>query len=238
MSSGAVVKKAVLAPSKSLSITIFIFLVLSLAPLGLQRAELAKANEEFSPGDLLAMIQIISPVDNGSYNRDVSLNISVEFSASSISNSTVIPYQDVNCIYRLDDGEWRNASLDYVSETRIYWSLVNRVYMIRMNCNYSATLPALSSGAHYINITIKPDAIHSFDSRTYIGNYGSEYYYPNSTVNFHITGDSDQIVPTDQSIFLTQEIVFRITVISAIIIITAIVLLSRRRKRINQQILC
>jgi hypothetical protein len=184
----------------------------------------ASSSTQFSMGDILAMIQIVSPVDNSSYNGDVSLNVNVTFQANSHINSTVIPYQDITCVYRLDSGEWRNASLNSVSEPTIYWSLVNRIYTIYITCTYNATLQVSSNGLHSISVDVKPDAIHAFDSRTYRDNNGLEYHYLNSTVNFYVSKGSGQ-----PSSFL---IVSAIASIGAIAIISAILLVYlKKRKR-------
>ena len=223
-------KEAISAPSKSFTRIFIIFLVFSLLSIGLQQAEFANANEQFASGDILAMIQIVSPADRGSYTGNVLLKVSIEFSGYSISESTVIPHQDFNCIYRLDADEWRNASLESVSETRTFMYIANRKYWIGMNCTYNATLPALPSGAHSIDIKVKPEAIHSFDIRTYNGGYGPKYHYSNSTVNFYFIDDSEPTAPTDQPTDQTIPTIVFSTGIISVIIISAIVVLSRRKK--------
>jgi hypothetical protein len=186
-------------------------------------------SKDVSFDSIQAVIQIISPVDNESYNGGVSLNISIAFETSSPTNSTVIPYQDITCIYRLDSDEWKNASLNSVSEPNMYWSLINRVFLIGINCNYSATLQASSIGVHSLNVALNPGVIHSFDFHTYYADDGSEHHYLNSTVKFYVSSNSGQTVPTGQPVI--QEIVFGVATVLTVIIISTIVIVSRRRKK-------
>jgi hypothetical protein len=189
----------------------------------------ADSNGNISLGDIQAIIQVISPVANESYTGDVSLNISIHFNAYSPDpNSTsIIPYHDIKCIYQLDNGEWKNASLSFASEQSAFWSWVNNVNELWVDCNYSALLQDLSNGVHSICVAVNVDVIPSLDSRTYYGNDGSEYHYSNSVVNFHVLSNSEQTVPTNQS--ATQEIVFGIATVLTVIIISSLIVVLRRR---------
>ena len=143
----------------------------------LVRSNIVSANtNQFSFGDIQAIIQIISPVDNESYEGDVSLNVRVTFQAYSHINSTVMPYRDIICFYRLDSNEWRNATLSAVSEPRIHWSWINQIYTIQIDCDYDASLQFLSNGLHSLSVDVKPEDILSFDSRTYRDNNGVDYF--------------------------------------------------------------
>ena len=192
---------------------------------------IAGSNGSISFGDIQSIIQIISPVDNASYTGDVSLNISVAFEAYSHMNSTVIPYQDITCIYRLDSSEWRNASFNSVSEPTIYWSWVNQIYTIQITCSYSATLQVSSSGLHSVSVDVNPDVIRSFDSRTYNDSIGVEYYYLNTTVNFYVSNslehsDSFPIVPSTASIAA-------VTIAIAIVGVAGLLVYFKKHKRQN-----
>lgn len=175
---------------KFISTVIVVSLVISLALLGFQRTEFAGATSEFSFKDIEAEIQIISPADNGSYTGDVSLNISIRFSAySEAPNSSVIPYQDISCIYQLDNSEWTNASL-YSASDNGFRDWVNGGYWNIIKCNYSALLQGLSNGAHLLNVSLKPGEIDLYD-------YPSMIRIFTSTVNFFVFGNYDKPVPTD-----------------------------------------
>ena len=92
--------------------TIIVFtLILSLTLLAFQRVAIVYATPNFPFEDIIAEIRNISPEDNGPYTGDVSLNINIRFYAYSYDpNSSLVPYQDINCIYQLDNSEWKNAS--------------------------------------------------------------------------------------------------------------------------------
>jgi hypothetical protein len=195
----------------------------------LVRSNIVSANtNQFSFGDIQAIIQIISPVDNESYEGDVSLNVRVTFQAYSHINSTVMPYRDIICFYRLDSNEWRNATLSAVSEPRIHWSWINQIYTIQIDCDYDASLQFLSNGLHSLSVDVKPEDILSFDSRTYRDNNGVDYHYSNSTVDFYISNNSEQTVPADLSEM--NEIVIGVaTVLTGVIILTVVVASRKRR---------
>ena len=77
--------------------------------------------QKFSLDDITANIQNISPSDNGSYIGDITVNITVHFSGYS-RYKPLIPYQEINCLYRVDNGEWQNASLFSASDQKYYGS--------------------------------------------------------------------------------------------------------------------
>ena len=112
--------------------------------------------QKFSLNDISANIQNISPSDNGCYIRDIPVNITVHFSGYS-RYKPLIPYQEINCLYRVDNGEWQNASLFSASDQKYYGSPANRVNVNYVDCYYNATLRGLSNGAHFLDIDLKPD---------------------------------------------------------------------------------
>jgi hypothetical protein len=201
-------------------------LVLSLALLGFQHVELVSAVPEFSFSEIEAEIQVFSPVDNGSYTGNISLNISIRYYAfSHVPNSSVIPYQNINCLYQVDNSAWKSATLDFASKQEGFWSLVNDGYYNTMDCNYSALLRGLYNGAHSLNITLKPD----------IGYY---YRVNNDTVNsasrFYVFGNYEQPTSTPQPTFLTSESFLGIVVVVALTITLLTILALRKiRKRQN-----
>jgi hypothetical protein len=170
-------------------------------------------SENISMGDIQAMIQIISPLNNASYGGDVSLNVNVMFYTYSQTNSTVIPVRDVACTYSLDSGEWSNASLNSVSRPSVHWDWVNQLYIIETNASYYATLQSLSTGLHFVSVDLKPDAIHDFDTRT---------------VKFYVSGDG-QSVPTPK--FPIQESLALLVAVLIGSVISAVVIALRKRLR-------
>lgn len=200
--------------------------------LAFQLVQFASANENLPSSDLSAIVQIsaiiriVSPVDNGSYGENVSLGISVELTEKSISNSTLIPYQDIALIYSLDNGEWKNTSFTGASETRSCLSIANRCYIFYSNSSYSATIQALPNGAHNVSVTIEQDSINK---------YGGVFHYKNSTANFCVIGGSDQKTQTNQPILAETEVapsseLISLTIISAATIVSLIVVALGRRK--------
>ena len=142
-----------------LMVTVFCF-VFPLVFFGFQRVRFVYAVPEFSLSEINAEIWIISPVDNGSYTGDVPLNISIRFGAfSRVPNASRIPYQKISCLYKIDDGEWKNASLVYASKQGGFWHPTHAAYWNEVRCNYSALLHGLSNGWHILNVTLKPEDI-------------------------------------------------------------------------------
>jgi|YelNatPaOPRAMG01_1025707.scaffolds.fasta_scaffold36155_3 hypothetical protein len=199
-------------------VTVFCF-VFPLVFFGFQRVRFVYAVPEFSPSEIYAVIKIISPIDNGSYTGDVQLNISITFSAfSSGPNMGVIPYQKISCLYRVDGGEWKNASLVHTSGQQGFWNPPNANYWNLVRCNYSALLQGLSNGAHVLDITLKPDGIDYF-------RVDGGYRALKPTVIFHVFGNEPP-APTTQ----TENSLITATLMATIIAISAPLIFRKIRK--------
>ena len=216
---------------KYTSTAIIVSLALSLAFLGAQRAGPAYATPNFPLKEVMGEIQNISPTDNGSYTGGVPLNISVWFSArSDAPNSSLIPYRDISCIYQLDNGEWRNASLYYTSEQSAWYDPTFQGYWNQLSCNYSAVLQGMSNGAHLLDIDLKPDSIWEHYRISSNGTNVQNNLHDNATITFYVFGDYDQPVLAGQTESVVPEIGFSIVVISAIITVTTAALFLRKRR--------
>lgn len=214
--------------SKSLSMIIIISLVFSLLQFGFLRAH---ATPKFPFKNVIAGIQNISPTDNGSYTGDVPLNISVRFSArSDAPNSSLLPYQEITCIFQLDNGEWRNASLYSASEQRAWYDPTFQGYWNQLDCNYSAVLQGLSNGAHLLDIDLKPDLDYHYRISSN-GTLVQKNLLDNATITFYVFGNYDKPVPTDQSMSPSPEIVLIVIIISTVIIVTGLGVLIHFKKR-------
>jgi hypothetical protein len=184
-------KKAVIALPKSLPRVIVISLVLSLALLGFQHVGFVSAVPEFSFSEIEAEIQVSSPVDNGSYTGDLSLNISIRYYAlSHVPNSSVIPYQNINCLYQVDNNDWKNASRISASQQGGFWDPPNDGYWNVIDCNYSAVLQGLFNGEHLLDIDLKPDLEYHYRVAS------NETYVDNATISFFVFGNYDKPMPT------------------------------------------
>lgn len=214
---------------------IIVSLVFSLVQFTFLRAY---ATTNFPFKDIIAGIQNFSPEDNKTYTGDVPLDIHIRFSVRSPkSNSGLIPYQDINCIYQLDDGEWRNASLYYASEQET-WGDPTGGYWNQIYCNYSAVLKGLSNGVHSLNVTITPDLKYHYrvlsDGSSLHYSVGHYVYdaLTNSTINFYVFGNYDEPIPTDQPA-ISPEITFSVVITSVIITIITVIVLRRKNSQAN-----
>ncbi|MGB9960211.1 MAG: hypothetical protein ACPLKQ_06805 [Candidatus Bathyarchaeales archaeon] len=198
-----------------------VFLVFSLILLGFQRFAFVSAVSEFSLSEIDAEILVVSPVDNGSYTGDIPLNISIRFGAfSRIPNASLIPYQKVSCLYKVDNGEWKNASLVYASEQGGRWHPTHAAYWNEVICNYSALLQGLSNGWHVLTITLKPDGIHYWR----IAKAGEKSYTLEPIVFFHVFGNYNEPIPQ-------IEKALTITVITPAILILSVLLILRKTRK-------
>jgi hypothetical protein len=118
--------------------------------------------------DYFATIEIKSP--NNTLNDAASLNldVSVEYYTFTHTNGPVeIPYQDFKCVYQVDDGEWREATIFGDISKNWVMSLVNNGGWTTVFCNYTCSLTGLPNGLHLVNITTTPsDMIWSHESYT------------------------------------------------------------------------
>lgn len=75
-----------------------------------------------------------------------------------------IPYDNISCVYSLDDSDWQNMFLFSVEYGEPTSDLVNNYYYNYMWLNYSAVLYNVTEGAHYLRIDVQPNSIRSRDS--------------------------------------------------------------------------
>jgi hypothetical protein len=136
----------------------------------------------FPFGEITANFQNISPADNASYIREVPVNISVRFYAFSDAKNALVPFQDIICLYRVDNGEWQNATLHNASGQRYAGSPISKTWENYVDCYYNATLQGLSNGAHLLDIDFKPDLSDHLRSSTNGKLFASEHSRPNTTL--------------------------------------------------------
>jgi hypothetical protein len=182
----------------------------------------------FSLDEISAGVQITSPISNKTYTESaVLLNVTLYLGATEwVPRSHVIPYQEINCVYSLDNGEWKNAPLTSTIQKEAWQSIVNKCWYNQMESNYTVVLQGLSEGLHFIRVAVKPDNVHSY-------NYYSFDLEP--SVNFTINNpNATMILPSAQPKSETQqaEATYAVAVGTAIIIVIALiaVVLKKRDK--------
>ncbi|MGD6810587.1 MAG: hypothetical protein ACQCN3_12890 [Candidatus Bathyarchaeia archaeon] len=116
----------------------------------------------FGYDELSATISIASPIENATYSSPVEVNVSVYIGGhENVQGTHYIPYQNISCIYSLDDSEWQNLTLATVSSPQVFPSLVNKYWHVTMRLNYTAILNNVSEGSHYLKIDVTPNSIPS-----------------------------------------------------------------------------
>jgi hypothetical protein len=219
---------------KRTELALILIMSLSFSAVAVVQLEFAYATPAFPFKDISAEIQNISPADNGSYTGNVPLNISVRFSAQSDApNSSLIPYQDITCIYQLDNGEWRNASLHYASEQRAWYDPTFQGYWNQLDCNYTAVLQGLSNGEHLLDIDLKPDLDYHYRISSN-GTNVQKNLHDNATITFHVFGDYDEPVPTNQSSDsepLPTTLVITASGTSLAVVVAGFLVYFKKRKR-------
>jgi len=120
---------------------------------------------KFSFESITASIHIKSPVHDGFYAWSfVSLNISMAFYTHAPAlDSGEIPYQEVSCIYSLDDCECKDVPLTSVRHQE-FADLPNGGYWVKAFCIYGGDVSGLSGGQHFISLSVKPDEILAYDT--------------------------------------------------------------------------
>ena len=224
-----------LSLSKFISVTIAASLVFSLLQFGFLSADVIP---NFPFNEITAQIQNISPADNGSYVATIPVNVSVRFSAfSKAPNADLIPYQEINCIYRLDNGEWKNVSLSEASEQTSFGDPILQGYWNDVYCNYSATLQGLSSGVHLLDIDLKP-----VGERVRLSSNGKNLFaYPdtqnnhslpsNASIIFYVSGNENGPTPTDQPTNTQHESFLTIVAVLIAVIVAMSVLVYYKKRR-------
>jgi hypothetical protein len=222
---GAVLKKTAANLVEYLSITILVCLVISSFQAGFLNSY---TTPSFSFKEITVNYENISPADNGSYTGDVPLNISVRFYAFSQTKSGVIPYQEISCLYRLDNGEWQNTTLNNASKQGYSGYPINRIWAILVDCNYTATLQDLTNGVHILDVDFQPNLggiLRLSSNGTLIASERSQYNHSlptNASIIFYVFGNEIKPTSTPQN-SEEEQALFLDIVIMAIAVIVAIV---------------
>jgi len=162
-------------------------------------------------------IRVVSPQVNVTYTGDVSLNVSIHFYIEDTVNSSLPPYQNIGCIYQVDDNNWTDFPLDSVSNPSSFWDWIHGIYWNGIDCNYSCLLSNLSDGNHTLKVNICPD-----DSVTPMN--GSSL--KDSVVAFSVTGNSNQTEQNQSTIFTPINIAISLAV--TLITIPTLVILFKK----------
>lgn len=203
--------------------TVVVILLLASILLGFS-CRFALGTSEFSFNQLEAEIQVTSPPDNGSNMGNVPLNVSIEFYAfSRVPNSSVIPYQNITCLYQIDNEQYQNASIYYASQQGSFTDIPNSGYWNTIQCNYTASLQGLNNGRHSLNIALEPRGITYYRVNTSFDEVPSTDY-------FYVYGNANQPTPTTQPTSSIPEFPVSITGLSAGIATIGLVLLLKRKK--------
>ena len=231
-------KKTALSLAKASPILIAVCLVLSSLQVGFLSSYTVPY---FSFKEINVNYQNTSPADNGSYSGDVPVNISVRYTArSSAKNAYLIPYQEISCLYRLDNGEWKNTSLSYASEQTYFGDPINRDYWNDLYCNYSAVLHGLSNGVHLLDIDFKPDVSDHLRRSSNGTLFASEHSRPNTSlptnasIVFYVFGNDIKPTATAQipargyDPFLG---IVAVAIIAMVVVVSGLLLYFRKRKQ-------
>ncbi len=178
----------------------------------------------------------ISPADNACYIRKVPVNISVRFYAFSRAKNALVPYQEISCLYSVDNGEWQNATLHNASAHKYSWYPANRMWEIYVDCYYNATLQSLSNGVHLLEVDFKPD----IGGRSRLSSNGklfaSEHSSPNTTlprnasITFYVFGNNKPN-PTAQPINTEYDPLFSIIVLTISVLVTSSLLIYFKKRK-------
>jgi hypothetical protein len=126
--------------------------------------------------DILATIEIQMPNHNGIYAGVFPLDVNIEYYTYRCTDERVaIPFQTYSCIYSVDNGGWKAASLLPNASQGWCVSLANGGGYTEVFCNYHADLQGLSEGLHLINVTVAPNEVWSHDA--HIGDTDSSMYF-------------------------------------------------------------
>jgi hypothetical protein len=115
----------------------------------------------FNMKELSGQIVVDSPVANFNYSTSyIEIKVSLHIGGIEYTpNTHYVPYQNLSCIYKLDDFDWQNMSLASLGGEEAFCSSVNPYWYGNTWLNYSATLQGLSKGAHSVKIDVRPDII-------------------------------------------------------------------------------
>ncbi len=135
--------------------------LLALALCGMPRFSSAASAADVPPyslADVMAGMRIKSPMENGTYLGSlVTLNVGASFQVIAWPSDADrrIPYEDIELLYSVDDGEWQTIPL--VSAREWGFPSPNGYYFDTVHCNYTVTLPPLSEGWHFVQVNFEPE---------------------------------------------------------------------------------
>lgn len=120
----------------------------------------------FSYDELGAEIRVTSPIKNFTYSDStIVINASLYVDGTEYEpGKHYIPYENISCVYSLDDSDWQNMSLFSVNNGEITSDLVNNYFYNYMLLNYTAILHNVTEGSHCLRIDVHPNNIRSRDS--------------------------------------------------------------------------
>jgi hypothetical protein len=119
----------------------------------------------FSFNEISSQIMVTAPVNNSTYSEsDIMVNVSLHIGGHEYEpNTYYVPYQNISCVYSLDDSEWQNMTLVSAVKSEQFPSIPNKFWYSNIWVNYTATLHDVSEGPHYLKVDVKPDSIRTRD---------------------------------------------------------------------------
>jgi len=196
----------------------------------------AQTQSKFPFDKVVAVIQPVSPDDNMSYVGIISLNLTIHYNVQSGSpNSSLIPYEDIICIYQLDDNDWENASLSYASPQTFWYDPTFQGYWVEMDCNYTAILPELADGSHSLQVNLTPDLNYYYrvlsNGSSVIIRDGIKAYnaIAHAPINFTI-GNTDNIVPSADESGQSSTNVLIVIGLSGLVVSISLVFFKLKKK--------
>jgi hypothetical protein len=126
--------------------------------------------------DILATIEIQMPNHNGTCEGVFPLDVNIEYYTYRRTDERVaIPFKTYSCIFSVDDGEWKAASLLPNASQGWCVSLANGGGYTEVFCKYHADVQGLSDGLHLVNVTVTPSDVWSHDA--HVGETDSSMYF-------------------------------------------------------------
>lgn len=184
------------------TIHILILMLLSTLFVFSTQTTLAQTSK-FPLDEVIAVIQPVSPDDNMTYVGVTPLNLTVHYKVQASSPNASIPYEDITCIYQLDDNDWANASLSCASPQTFWYDPTFQGYWVEIDCNYTATLPELADGTHSLNVKLTPDINYYYrvlsNGSSVIVRIENSFYnaLAHEPINFTIVNDDNTVLSTN-----------------------------------------
>ncbi len=178
--------------------------------------------EPFGYDELSGSIFVTAPVGNFSYSEsDIVVNASLHIGGHEYEpNTHYVPYQNISCLYSLDESEWQNMTLVSATKSELFPSIPNNFWYSNMWLNYTATLHGVSGGSHYLRIGVVPDSIP-------IGYDSSQ----GSIVYFNVVDNGADSRPSTSELGSAQILtgVFVFGTVAAVVAVAAVVYVKKRR---------